>query len=135
MIAADSSVVIAAAVGPPPQRAAARQELEAKPRIVFHAALEAYSVLTRLPAPYRMTAADARAFVRQSCPGEPLRLARAPAAAFLDRLAERAILGGAVYDALIGATAAAAGVRLLSLDTRATGTYTLMGADVELITL
>lgn len=133
MIAVDSSAVVAAAVGPPDQRAAARRAIAERPFIVFHAALEAYSVLTRLPGPYRMTAADARTFVRDSCAGEPLQLDPMAAGALLDDLASRAILGGAVYDALIGATAAAAGARLLTFDERATRTYALVGAEVELL--
>lgn len=133
MIAVDSSVVVAAAVGPLGQRAAARGAIAERPLIVFHAALEAYSVLTRLPGAYRMTAADARTFVRESCAGEPLQLDRPAAAALLDDLATRSILGGAVYDAVIGATAAAAGARLLTFDDRATRTYALVGAEVELL--
>ncbi|HUS62012.1 MAG TPA: hypothetical protein VMY34_07420, partial [Acidimicrobiales bacterium] len=62
----DSSVVVAAAVGPPGPRAAAQRVIADRPLIAFHAALEAYSVLTRLPGAYRMTAADARRFVRES---------------------------------------------------------------------
>lgn len=37
------------------------------------------------------------------------------------------------YDALIGATAAAAGATLVTADRRALATYALVGADVELV--
>jgi len=70
--------------------------------------------------------------VRDSC-GESLQLDRTAATALLDDLATRSILGGAAYDALIGATAAAAGARLLTFDERATHTYALVGAEVELL--
>ena len=133
MIAVDSSVVVAAAVGPLSQRVAARRAIAERPHIVLHAALESYSVLTRLPGAYRMTAADARTFVREICAEEPLQLDRVAAAALLDDLSSLPITGGAVYDAMIGATAAAAGARLLTFDDRATRTYALVGAEVELL--
>lgn len=74
MIAVDSSVVVAAAVGPTTQRAAAQRVIADRPHIAFHAALEAYSVLTRLPGSYRMTAADARTFVRDQLVGAEVEL-------------------------------------------------------------
>ena len=51
----------------------------------------------------------------------------------LGRLLDLGIRGGATYDALIGATAAAEGATLVTLDRRALGTYARVGADVELV--
>lgn len=41
--------------------------------------------------------------------------------------------GGAVYDALVAATAKATGAVLLSLDRRAERTYRMIGVDFEMI--
>ena len=43
------------------------------------------------------------------------------------------IAGGAIYDALVGATARAHGLLLLSRDRRAKPTYDLLGVSVRLI--
>lgn len=48
-------------------------------------------------------------------------------------LADVAILGGAVYDKLVAATALAAGATLLGLDRRAARTYRAVGVTVELL--
>jgi predicted nucleic acid-binding protein len=46
-------------------------------------------------------------------------------------LAVRGVAGGAVYDALVGATAAEHGVPLVSRDARARAAYRTVGADVR----
>jgi hypothetical protein len=51
----------------------------------------------------------------------------------VSRCSESGIEGGAVYDALVGLTAAEAGGGLLTRDVRAARTYRLLGVDVELI--
>jgi len=51
----------------------------------------------------------------------------------LEELADGGILGGAIYDGLIAATASQADVRLLSLDRRAARTYATLGADYEIL--
>jgi predicted nucleic acid-binding protein len=43
------------------------------------------------------------------------------------------LAGGAIYDALIAATASRAGATLLSRDRRAAATYEMLGADYELV--
>jgi hypothetical protein len=116
------------------QRTAARRALKDRPQLVGHSALEAYSVLTRLPAPYRMEPAAARAFVKESCAPKLLHLPATAFASLLDSLPQVEVVGGAVYDALIGATAAAAEATLLTLDSRALPTYEAVGARAELVT-
>jgi len=54
-------------------------------------------------------------------------------AALVAQLAASGVSGGAVYDALVAAAAAEHGLRLVSRDTRAAGTYRAMGADLELL--
>lgn len=51
----------------------------------------------------------------------------------LGLLAEAGIGGGAVYDALVGATASHAGAVLLTFDRRALSIYRLVGAETELL--
>jgi predicted nucleic acid-binding protein len=95
-----------------------------------HAWFETYSVLTRLPPGLRRTPADALKLLTTNF----------PATAFLDErdtaklgpeLAELAISGGSVYDALVAAAARSHRRRLLSGDSRARGTYEALGVDVE----
>ena len=59
----------------------------------------------------------------------------APAAQrlLLGRLSALGVHGGATYDALIGAAAAAEGATLVTADRRALPTYALVGADVEFV--
>lgn len=51
----------------------------------------------------------------------------------LDLAAEEDIVGGAVYDGLVAATAREAGATLLTRDRRAAVTYQLLGVDYRLI--
>jgi predicted nucleic acid-binding protein len=51
----------------------------------------------------------------------------------LGELANGSIVGGAIYDGLIAATARQAGFRLLSLDRRAARTYAMLDADYEIL--
>lgn len=51
----------------------------------------------------------------------------------LGQLPDWGIQGGATYDALIGATAAAEGATLVTADKRALSTYQRVGVDVELV--
>jgi predicted nucleic acid-binding protein len=75
--------------------------------IAAHSLVEAYAVLTRLPAPYRLSCADALELLRQNFGAA--KLAALTAARFwtlLDRAALGSIRGGRTYDALIAATVA-----------------------------
>lgn len=83
--------------------------------LASHALLEAYSVLTRLPSPYRVAAIDAVSMLDAA-------IARAHGVVALDASAhidllraapERGIAGGRTYDAVIAACARQAGARFL----------------------
>lgn len=76
-----------------------------------HAMIEAYAVLTRLPAPHRLAATDAWTLINANFVqgGSIAALPAASHAALVQRLAATAIGGGRTYDALIAATAAHAG--------------------------
>jgi predicted nucleic acid-binding protein len=100
--------------------------------LIAHVELETYSVLTRMPPPRRAPAPLVGTFLRERFPGERLELPTSERRGLIDRLAFAGIAGGAVYDALIAACAAAHGVALVTLDERALSVYELF--DVPLLT-
>jgi hypothetical protein len=101
--------------------------------LIAHVALETYSVLTRLPAPMRSDPSAVLAFLEHQFPGPPVTLGPdAYPRLFADAVGAR-VVGGGIYDALIGAVAAAADLTLLSLDERAVPRYRLVGADFRLL--
>ena len=133
MIAVDTSVVVAAFASWHEGHAAAFAALEREPRLPAHVALESFSVLTRLPPPHRAPAAVVSEFLAVSFSGAPLGLP-ARAQVELVRTASRAgLAGGAIYDALVGATAKRAGAILLTRDRRALATYEALGVRHELL--
>jgi predicted nucleic acid-binding protein len=123
LIAADSSVVVAAFATWHESHALASGALADDVRLPAHAALESYSVLTRLPSPHRADPRLVGSFLADRFP-EPL-LVLDPAAheRLVDELATLGIVGGAVYDGLIAATAREAEATLVTLDRRAAATY------------
>ncbi len=134
MIAVDSSVVIAACASWHEAHRKAQRALDDEaPRLVGHSALEAYSVLTRLPGGQRMPAALVVEFLRAAFPGEPLVLTAAQLLDIVGELHERGISGGAVYDGLIALSARAHRAELLSLDQRASETYRRCEVEYRLL--
>lgn len=133
MIAVDSSVAIAAFATWNQHHRVALDFLNAEHEALLpaHAALETYSVLTRLPQPYRATAAVVGEFLDSWFGGELAQLPPAEHAAFRQRLVALGIAGGAVYDALIAWTARHIGASLATLDKRASTTYEQLGVDVR----
>ena len=97
-----------------------------------HAWFETYSVLTRLPPGARRPPAVVQALLQTDFPVS--RFLDADACTELSaEMARLGIAGGAVYDALVGATARAHGLPLLSRDRRARATYEKLGVDVRLL--
>lgn len=132
MIAADSSVVVAAFASWHEKHLAARHHLDSGLALPEHCALEAYSTLTRLPAPNRARGELVRDFLSLRFP-ERLRLSADAHRTFMRELPDRSVLGGAVYDALVAATAAHHGATLVSCDRRAAATYERYGVRAELL--
>jgi predicted nucleic acid-binding protein len=97
-----------------------------------HAAFETFSVLTRLPPPARRTPAAVARLLASDFPHSKFLGARA-AAALLGDLDALGIAGGAVYDALVGATANEHGLPLATRDGRALDTYRALEVRVELV--
>jgi predicted nucleic acid-binding protein len=121
--AADTSLIVAAFASWHEQHEAAHRALDTGVRLVEHCALETYSVLTRLPPPHRVPSAVVRNFLQARFPRPFLRLSPRGYRNFLFELPEQGIMGGAVYDALVAATAAEHDAELLSCDRRAMTTY------------
>lgn len=97
-----------------------------------HAQLEAYSVLTRLPPPHRLSAADAEATLDQ------LRLVVIALSGpghrdLVSALARHGVSGGAVYDGLVAATAVQHDLHLVTRDRRARTTYDALGVGYTLV--
>lgn len=134
MIAADSSVAVAAALPWHVSHAVSSDAIaSARPRLVAHAAIETFSTLTRLPPAHRVPGSAAIQYLRETF-GFPV-LTPTPNVyeLVLDTAVEARILGGAVYDALIAATAREAGALLLTLDRRASTVYQRLGVEYRLL--
>jgi hypothetical protein len=123
VIAVDSSVVIAACASWHESHPTALKAFEREPRLIGHCALEAYSVLTRLPGAQRVPSALVVEFLRERFPLEPLVLSAAQLRELVADLHQRGVVGGAVYDGVVAMSARAHGAELMSLDRRAAETY------------
>lgn len=97
-----------------------------------HAWFETYSVLTRLPPGARRSPTDVLRVLAHDFPGTRFLTERA-AAGLRDELPRLGIAGGAVYDALVGATARHYGLQLISRDRRAIGIYDALGVQLVLV--
>jgi predicted nucleic acid-binding protein len=99
-----------------------------------HAAVETYSVLTRLPggppaSPQGVAEAIDRAFSGVAAlPSKTARRAHR-------ELATQGIAGGAVHDGLVALAAREEGLPLATRDARAAGTYSALGIAFELVAL
>jgi predicted nucleic acid-binding protein len=133
LIVADTSVVIAAFASWHEYHRVALTVLDRRPRLSAQAALETYSVLTRLPPPHRASPTLVRDFLAANFQEPLLMLTPEAHASLISELAEAGVAGGAAYDGLIGAVAREHDVTLVTLDQRARVTYERLGASVEYI--
>jgi predicted nucleic acid-binding protein len=120
-------VVVAAFASWHESHEAARKILDGRLELIEHCALETYSVLTRLPPPHRVSAELVRDFLAARFPRPFLRVAPEAYRDFILGLPGRGIVGGAAYDALVAATAAACDAELVSCDRRALSVYERYG--------
>lgn len=132
-MAVDTSVVVAAFFPWHEGHEVARRVLSSRPRLPAHCAIESYSVLTRLPAPHRVEAGLAGAFLADRFPEAPVVLGADAHAMLVGRLVDLGITGGACYDALVALTAASVRATLLTRDLRATPIYERLGVAYELV--
>jgi predicted nucleic acid-binding protein len=121
--ACDTSVAIAALDPTHEAHLACRRVLvDLRPALAGHAAFETYSVLTRLPVGLRLSADQAVSVLAAAFPAECW-LNAAGMRDLRERLATLDIVGGSVYDALVGQASVANGRTLLTRDRRAERTY------------
>jgi predicted nucleic acid-binding protein len=133
VIVADTSVLVAAFSSWHRHHLDAERALDGAEAVVSHTALECFSVLTRLPTPFRMDPASVVTWIERQFGDRWLVLPQEEHAHLPGWLARSGIAGGAVYDALIARTADFAGATLISLDRRASDNYRRCGVEVELL--
>jgi predicted nucleic acid-binding protein len=131
--AADTSVIIAAFASWHDKHDAARRALDEGLRLIEHCALETYSVLTRLPPPHRAPGDVVRDFLAARFPESLLRMSPRDHRTFLLELPQHDVAGGAAYDALVAATAAAHAAELITCDRRAAPVYERYGVRARVL--
>ena len=132
MTAVDTSVVVAAFASWHEAHDQAVSAIRGDAVLPAHAAVETYSVLTRLPEPHRAHPALIAEYLRRQFPARlAMRSARQRRlVADLERLG---ISGGACYDAAIALTCADANEVLVTLNVRAAETYRRCGVEIQLL--
>jgi predicted nucleic acid-binding protein len=134
VIAPDSSVVIAALAPWHTGHGAARAALAgSEVRLVTHVAFETTSALSRMPEGHRVAPAVVLEALLRRFPKAWLQLDAVHARRALERAVAAGLRGGALYDALVAATAMRHQARLVSADRRARRAYEALGADVSYI--
>jgi predicted nucleic acid-binding protein len=134
VITPDSSVAIAAAASWHVAHDLAVAALgQDDVRLVAHVAYETTAALSRMPEGHRIGPAVVVEWLERRFPSEWLTLP--PAAAFhaLRAAVEHGIRGGALYDALVAATAAHHRHTLLTADRRAAPVYRALGVTVTYV--
>jgi predicted nucleic acid-binding protein len=133
LIAVDTSVVVAAFASWHEGHRDAAAALARRPRAPAHVLVESFSVLTRLPPPHRAPADLVASFLEQRFREAPLVLPARAHRELVKSAADIGLAGGAIYDALIAATARHAGATLLTRDQRARPVYERVGVRHELL--
>jgi predicted nucleic acid-binding protein len=131
--AADSSIMIAALLADHPAHRTATEALAACRTTIAHAAVETYSVLTRLPAPHRVDAATAAMVLKERTPATYATLDASTYAKAPTRLATVGVSGGATYDGLIALAALEHDLELFTSDKRAERTYRALDVPYQLL--
>jgi hypothetical protein len=132
--ACDTSVAIAALDTTHPDHSWCVDLVRARePALAGHAALETFSVLTRLPVPSRLTPSTAGRVILHNFPSDCPGPSESPHE-LVGSFARLGIAGGAVYDGLIALAAHHDERVLLTRDHRAERTYRRLGIAFELLT-
>jgi predicted nucleic acid-binding protein len=134
VIAPDSSIVIAALAPWHETHGAARAALgEDEIGLPAHVAFETTSALSRMPKGRRIAPAVVLEALWSGFVQPWLTLDAAGLSEALRKAVDAGVRGGALYDALIAATACGHDAEVLSADRRALQTYRAMGARVRFI--
>ena len=118
--------------GNPFHRAARDRLLPCHRGMSGHAAVELFSVLTRLPPPQRLSPAAALRLEVNNFPASRF-LSATDTGELLREFAAAGLTGGAVYDGLVAAAAREHGLPLITCDRRAEPTYRALGVNYELL--
>jgi predicted nucleic acid-binding protein len=130
----DSSVIINAALGHDRDSMDECRDAVVRSRhAIAHTLAESYSALTRSPLPFRLSPAHAWRLLDEAFPRAPLTLSGDGYRRVLRLVSQQGIVGGAIYDCLIGQTAVEHHATLVSRDRRAMTHYALVGANFTLI--
>ena len=133
LFAVDTSVAVAALDASHAAHIACRTIVQRhRPTLSGHAVFETFSVLTRMPGQIAVDAPTAALIIKRVFPKVSW-LDNDAAVALLQRLGAVGIVGGSVYDALVGEAARLDRRRLLTRDNRARRTYDLLGVSYVLI--
>ncbi|MDR1427101.1 MAG: type II toxin-antitoxin system VapC family toxin [Bifidobacteriaceae bacterium] len=97
-----------------------------------HAAFELLSALTRLPGPKRLDGQDVILLMDEEFPHSRF-LSPTAQPAMIRELVALGILGGSVYDGLVGLAARAHGLTLVTCDRRAKPVYDALGVTYVLV--
>lgn len=131
MIAPDSSVTIAAAA---PWHVAHRAAVTAlgadQASLIAHVAFETTAAMSRMPEGQRLAPATVSGWLERRFGTRWLALSAPAARRALRTAIKHGTRGGALYDALIAATAMNHDHTLLSADRRAASTYAALGVEV-----
>lgn len=129
----DTSVVVAGLSDWHVDHAVARRRLADVEWLAAHVLAEAVSVLSRLPHGYAVPLHDAVAMIRRVADGRVRQLRGDRYLLTFGAVASAGLGGGAIYDAIIGATAREHNALLLTLDRKAQRTYQAVGASFQLV--
>ena len=129
----DTSVVIAGVSSWHADHTLGRARLAEVDWLPAHVLAEAVSVLSRLPDGYAVPLVDAVAMVRRIADGRVRQLRGDRYLLTFGAVGSAGLGGGAIYDAIIGATAREHGATLLTLDRKAQRTYQAVGAAFQLL--
>ena len=134
MIAPDSSVTIAAAAPWHAAHEAATTALAAeRPSLIAHVAFETTAAMSRMPEGQRLAPSLVLEWLERRFHGPWLALPASATRRGLRGAVDHGIRGGALYDALIAATAAHHRHTLISADRRAAPVYAAFDIEVVFI--
>jgi predicted nucleic acid-binding protein len=133
VIAPDSSVLVAALASHHVGHERAIDAVGDGPGLIVHVAFETSSVLSRMSEGQRLEATVVLDALEREFPEPWLALDRDAQRSCLRSAVDAGLRGGALYDALIAATAREYGATLLSADRRAREAYEAMAVDVSYI--
>jgi predicted nucleic acid-binding protein len=136
VIAPDSSVAVAAAAPWHVAHEAAVTALAAEePSLIAHVAYEATAAMSRMPEGQRLPPTVVLRWLERRFGSRWLVLPAAAASRALRAAVDNGVRGGALYDALVAATAAHHRHALISADRRAAAIYAAVGVDVVYLSM